>query len=342
MNGIPKRRVGQTQLEVPELGFGGASLGNLFVPIPETEVRSTLDAAWDAGMRFFDTAPYYGFGLSERRIGDFLRTKARSDYVLSTKVGMLIKAAPLADTATVREGFATPLPFEHVYDFSYGGIMRSYEDSQQRLGLARVDILLIHDIGRASHSARNEAHWKDLFGGGYRALDELRSRGEISAVGLGVNEWEVCVDAMREGQFNCFLLAGRYTLLEQDALDVFMPACRDHGAAVIVGGVYNSGILASGTRTDGVIYHNYEPARPEVIERVRRMEAICDQFSVPLAAAALQFALAQPQTCTVIPGLPSASRVKLSRSLYARPIPPEFWQALKAAELIRRDAPVPE
>lgn len=322
------------------LGLGCASLGNLYQAISDSEARATVDAAWDAGVRVFDTAPYYGLGLSERRLGDALRERARDDYILSTKVGRLLHpdTAPLP---TVRHGFVNPLSFDVRYDYSYDGIMRSYETSLQRLGLARIDILLVHDIGVMAHGAANAAHFATLADSGIRALDELRAAGDISGIGLGVNEWQVCVDAMAIGKFDWFLLAGRYTLLEQEPLDHFLPQCHAHGAKIILGGPYNSGILATGTRGGDDLHYNYAPAPADIVARVARIEEVAEAHGVTLAAAALQFPLAHERVEWVIPGIGSPSRVARTVDLIEERIPAQFWADLRAAGLLHPSAPVP-
>lgn len=231
------RKIGNTGLEVATLGLGCASLGNLYRTITDTQARETVRHALDAGLRYLDTAPYYGFGLSERRVGDALRGERRDGFVLSTKVGRLLQPCGPVDENKARHGFCSPMPFEPVYDYSYDGIMRSYEHSLQRLGLNRIDILYIHDIGHVTHGSENTRLFKIAMESGYKALDELRSAGQISAFGLGVNEFEVCEQALEYGDFDCFLPAGRYTLLEQGALDTFLPRCEARNVSVIIGGV---------------------------------------------------------------------------------------------------------
>ena len=295
----------------------------------------------DAGLRYLDTAPYYGFGLSERRVGDVLRNEDRDSFVLSTKVGRLLQPCGRVDENEARHGYCSPMPFEPVYDYSYDGIMRSYENSLQRLGLGRIDILYIHDIGRATHGDDNAGLFRIAMESGYKALDELRSSGQISAFGLGVNEYEVCEEAVEYGDFDCFLLAGRYTLLEQDALDTFLPKCAERNASVVIGGVYNSNILVLGTRSKQRLYYNYETAPAKIIERVRRMETVCDEFQVSLPAAALQFPLAHPAVASVIIGMGKPQRVKHTLELFTSPIPTGFWQALRDKELLHPAAPIP-
>jgi D-threo-aldose 1-dehydrogenase len=324
---------------VSEIGFGAAMLGNLYQPMSDRDAHDTLTAALDAGMTYVDTAPRYGHGLSERRVGDVLRE--RSGATLSTKVGRLFRAdAALGGTAE-RNGFYSPMPFESVYDYSYGGIMRSYEDSLQRLGLARIDILYVHDIGRLTHGDGHPRAFAELAGGGFRALEELRVSGAIAGFGLGVNEWEVCLEAMAYSDLDVVLLAGRYTLLEQGALAQFLPACVERAISVVIGGAYNSGILATGTRGGETPLYDYAPAPAPMLERVRRLEVVCDEFDVPLAAAALQFPLAHPAVVSVIPGLGSVARVAQTIDLYRTEIPPGFWTRLRGTEILHPDAPLP-
>ena len=338
---FPLRKLGQTGLELTELGFGTAPVGNVFRPLADDMARATLAAAEAAGFGFYDTAPYYGFGLSERRVGDALR--ARSNVVLSTKVGRLLKPVPgPVDETIIRHGFASPMPFEPVYDYSYDAVMRSYDDSLQRLGLSKIDILFIHDIGRLTHGDQNVARMAELTkGGGLRALQDLRASGAISAFGMGVNEVPACLEVMAQARLDVILLAGRYTLLEQNALDDLFPACEKVGTVIVVGGPYNSGILAVGTKTGAPLYFNYEPAPANVVEKVRRIEVVCDRHAVPLAAAALQFPLAHKLVASVIPGLDSPQRVNQTIALYRHKIPAALWQDLVQEKLVRADAPLP-
>lgn len=336
---IRTRRLGQTNLALSEVGFGTVPIGNLYHPIDDIQARGALEAALGAGITFFDTAPYYGYGLSERRLGDVLRE--RSGFVLSTKVGRLLDPAPRIKDAAERRGFCSSFPFEPRYDYSYGGIMRSYEDSLQRLGLAHIDILLIHDIGTLTHGDRHRETFEQLTGGGLRALEELQGAGDITAIGVGVNEVAVCLELMRSARIDLILLAGRYTLLEQTPLDELFPLCRRNGVQIVIGGPYNSGILATGTRRGASLHYNYGAAPQEVATRVRELETVCDRYNVPLAAAALQFPLAHPQVVSIIPGLESSEHVAETIRLYDTRIPPEFWDALRSAGHLRTDAPVP-
>ena len=338
---MPHRKIGATGLAITTLGLGCASLGNLYRTVSDAQARETVQRALDANLRYIDTAPYYGFGLSERRVGDVLRRQPRDDYVLSTKVGRLLRPGAVADEQTGRHGFHSPMPFEPVYDYSYDGIMRSYEDSLQRLGLDRIDILYIHDIGQVTHGDDNTRLFRVAMESGYKALDELRNAGQVRAFGLGVNEYEVCEEALEYGDFDCFLLAGRYTLLEQGALDTFLPKCEARNASVIIGGVYNSNVLALGSKSEQPLYYNYEPAPPPIIDKVRRMETVCDEFHVALPAAALQFPLACPAVASVIVGMGNPQRVARTLELFAAPVPAEFWQALRDKGLLHPSAPLP-
>ncbi|WP_181703859.1 aldo/keto reductase [Chthonobacter albigriseus] len=333
------RRIGTTGLVTTEYGFGGAPLGNMFRKIPETEVEALLDGVWEAGFRFYDTAPYYGFGLSERRFGDGLRERPRDSYVLSTKVGRLLK--PNAGDHPARQEFWSPMPFEPVYDYSYDGVMRSFEHSLQRLGIDRIDVLLMHDIGRVTHGVRHEELFRIAMDGGAKALGELRDQGVVQAIGLGVNEWEVCEAAMDFARWDCFLLAGRYTLLEQESLASFLPRCLKEQASVIVGGAYNSGVLATGPVAGA--HYNYAPAPQWVLDKVGRIEAVCRDHGVRLPAAALAFPLTHPAVACVIPGMSRTTELAANLSILdeAKRIPVALWRDLKAAGLMREDAPVP-
>jgi D-threo-aldose 1-dehydrogenase len=332
-----KRQIGKTDLRVTELGVGAGPLGNLYREISDEDAVNVLTSAWDAGLRYFDVAPFYGLGLSESRLGSVLPQYPRDEYVLSTKVGKLLQPA---EPAAERYGFINPMPNDIVYDYSYDGIMRSVEGSLERLKIGRIDILFMHDIGRLTHGDDNDHQFPIAMDGGYKALDELRSSGTVSAIGLGVNEIEVCEQAMQHGHWDCFLLAGRYTLLEQGGLYDFLPACLEVGTSIVLGGAYNSGILATGTRRGGEIYYDYGPAPEDVIERVRAIEDVCDQFDVPLIAAALQFPLAHPVVSCVIPGMGNPKRIAQTIGYYELEIPAEFWAELKRRGLLAEDCPV--
>ena len=332
------RTLGGTGLAVTELGFGGAPVGNLFRPLPDAAAHATLTAAKAAGFGYFDTAPFYGFGLSERRLGDALRG---GDFVLSTKVGRLLDpvTGPVSESQ-VRHGYATPMPFEPVFDYSYDAVMRSFEESLQRLGLARIDILYIHDIGRMTHGDKNAFHMAELTsGGGLKALEELRAAGRIAGFGMGVNEVEACLEVMDHARLDVILLAGRYTLLEQTPLDGLFPRCQAAGTAIVIGGPFNSGILVAGSKSKSTF--NYEAAPAAVITKVAALETVCEAHGVALPAAALQFPLAHPLVASVIPGLDAPERVTQAAAWLEAPIPAALWQDLKSRNLLRRDAATP-
>jgi len=334
MSEFSRRRIGRTALRVTELGLGCATLGGSRIDVARQAAEEIVGAAWDAGVRYIDTAPFYGVGQAERAVGDATRDRPRGEWVLSTKVGRLLK--PNA-TGVHADGRHHPLPFDPVYDYSYDGIMRSFEDSFQRLGLAKIDILYVHDIGVYQHGPQGHPpHMKALRDSGYRALESLRGSGAILAFGIGVNEREVLLEAMEWGQWDAFLLAGRYTLLEQAPLDDLLPKCLAAGTSIVVGGPLNSGILA------GRDTWNYAPAPPEVIARVKAIAAVCDSHKVPLPAAALQFPLAHPAVAAIIPGPRNAAEFRANLDLLAHPIPAALWSDLRQANLLHPDAPVPE
>ena len=341
MSVLKKKAIGNTNLKVSELGFGAASIGNLYKAISDDEAKSTIQAAIASGINLFDTAPRYGLGLSERRLGDVLRTFDRSDYVVSTKVGRILKPDISAKVHELRYGFETPMPFDSHYDYSYDGIMRSFEDSLQRLGLAELDILLVHDLGRDEHGINDRHYFEQFTQSGYKALESLRQQRVIQAVGLGVNETEICERVMEFGQFDCFLLAGRYTLLEQGGLQQFLPKCESHGASIILGAPYNSGILATGSKGQDKPLSNYGPTSEHIISNVAQIEMVCEAFNVSLPAAALQFPLAHPCVASVIPGIGNESRMNKTKALFEQAIPTEFWLKLKTLGLIDEAAPIP-
>lgn len=331
------RPLGATGLDLPPLGFGAAPLGNLYRAIPDGDARATLDAALDAGLGYIDTAPHYGLGLSERRVGDAVRMQGAT---ISTKVGRILFPAPDADTAAERYGFRTPMPFDARFDYSHDGILRSHEGSLQRLGLARIDILYIHDIGRLTHGAAHSHHWQQLTdGGGLRALQRLRDEGTIKAIGAGVNEIPICFDLLDQAPLDIILLAGRYTLLEQGALDALFPRCEQASTAIVIGGPYNSGILAGGPQP--VRHYDYAPPPAEVLDKADRIAAVCARHRVPLGAAALQFAMAHPLVASVIPGLASVKEVQETMDRAVYDIPTDLWSELKQERLIAAEAPTP-
>ena len=337
MNPLDKRPLGKSGLDVMQLGFGGAPLGDFYARLPEPQAIATVEAAYAAGLRFFDTSPLYGNGLSEHRFGHVLRQKPR-DSVLSTKVGRWLKPRP--EVEIDRGWFKGGLNFEAVVDYSYDGTMRSIEGSLQRFGLNAVDVLLIHDVDVWTHGLEGyETHFRTAMAGAYRALEELRAAGTIQAIGIGVNEIEPCLRFAREGDFDCFLLAGRYTLLEHAALDELLPVCAQKNIGIMLGGPYNSGILATGAVPEAK--YNYFVAPPEIMARVARIEAVCKRHQVPIAAAALQFPLGNPSVSSVIPGAVKPEEVERNMALMRTAIPADLWAELKHEGLMPENAPVP-
>ncbi len=332
-----KKKFGRVDLEVTPMSFGTAPVGNIFRPIPDDVSDAMFQRSWDAGIRYYDTAPMYGHGLSELRTGHSLRWKNRDDFVLSSKVGRILKAARRSeiDFAPWCDAGANVMQF----DYSYDGTMRSFEDSLQRMALEHIEILFIHDIDVFTRGDEQPAVFEEAMDGCWRALETLRDQGAVKAIGVGVNEWEVCHEALKRHDFDCFLLAGRYTLLEQESLDAFLPLCEERGAAVVVGGGFNSGILATGA-VEGAKY-NYAPAPPEIMERVRGIEAVCSDHNVPLPAAAMQFVVAHPAVASFCAGTRTVEQLDKNLDWFSHPIPADFWAELKHKGLLREDAPTP-
>ena len=337
MHPSEKRKFGRVDLEVTSFAFGTAPVGNIFREIDEATSDAMFQHAWSAGVRTYDTAPMYGHGLSELRTGQSLRWKPRGDFVLSTKVGRLLK--PARRSTIDFAPWTNAAPFTMQFDYSYDGTMRSVEDSLQRVALESIDICFIHDIDVFTRGTDQPEVFLQAMDGCWRALEQLRSEGTLKAIGVGVNEWEVCHEALKQRDFDCFLLAGRYTLLEQDALNEFLPLCERRGAAVVVGGGFNSGILATGARP-GAKY-NYAPAPQPILDKVARIEAVCRAHAVPLPAAALQFVVAHPAIPSFIAGTRTVEQLDQNLAWFSHPIPPAFWSDLKTEGLLRQDAPVP-
>lgn len=337
-------RGGKGPLRFSELGFGTAPIGNLYRAISDAAARAVLDSAWSCGVRHFDTAPLYGLGLSETRLNPFLRDKPRDDYVLATKVGRLMRVcAPGEERIAVGKFFDVPARRE-IYDYSYDGVMRSLEFSLERLGLDRVDVLYAHDLDIFTHGSQDVLdHWMTQFmTGGYKAMIALRDQGLIRAFGAGLNEWQSCQWLTERGDFDIFLLAGRYTLLEQEALSSFLPMATARGIGIVLGGPYNSGVLASTSadRAAGRTFYNYSPAPDWILQRVDRIEAVCTAHGVRMVDAAFQFPLCHPAVVSVIPGGQSVSEVSANARAAACSVPMDLWLDLKDQGLIRADAPV--
>ena len=331
-------RSGNGGLTFTELGFGTAPFGNLYRAISDADADAILEAAWEGGVRYYDTAPLYGLGLAETRLNRFLRTKPRNEYVLSTKVGRYLLPATDDTRDGIGKWFDVPARRE-VYDYSYDGVMRSLEASFERLGVDRIDILYVHDIDVPNQGSRANVDAKvaQLMAGGYHALERLRLDGTIKAFGVGVNEWQVCEQLLRAGDFDLFLLAGRYTLLEQDPLDSFLPLCVERGAGVVIGGPYNSGILATGPR-EGARY-DYDLAPQDVLDRVGRIQAVCESHGVRLVDAAFRFPLLHPAAVASIPGGQGRAEMESNLDAARADVPDGLWSDLKAEGLMREDAP---
>ncbi|MET7247397.1 aldo/keto reductase [Methylobacterium sp. EM32] len=314
------------------LGLGCAQMGGLYRPTSLEEAAGAFRAAWARGIRYYDTAPFYGFTRSERRLGTFLTEEPRSDYVVSTKVGRVMVPDPTV--GAMEEGYVDPLPFRPTFDYSHDGILRSFEASRQRLGILDPDILYVHDIGRFTHSERHAQTWAQLTtGGGFRALVRLREEGAVRGIGLGVNEWEIVAEAIRIADLDLCMLAGRYTLLEQDSLPL-MDECARRGVGIVVAGAFNSGLLA------GKAKFNYADAPPALVARTQALRAACEEEGVRLEAAALQFPLLHPAALTLVTGARNAAQVEANAAWFAEPIPDGFWTRLKARGLLDESAPV--
>jgi D-threo-aldose 1-dehydrogenase len=342
MTMLQRRKIGTTNLEVTELGLGGAPMGGFRATISDAEAMMLTDAAYDGGVRYFDTSPFYGYGRSELRMGAAMRQKPRHEYVLSTKVGRVMHAMRPGEKppAGFRE---SGLPgFAPVFDYTYDGVMRSLEHSHLRLGLARIDIALIQDVDfwTIKDRAVLEERFKTVMDSGFKALDELRKAGVIGAIGVGINEADTSLRSIQAGNFDCMLLAGRYTLLEQGGLEAFLPECVKRTVSVILGGPYNSGILTGGVKPGAT--HDYVAAPAHLFEKAQKIEAVCQRHGVELGAAAMQFPLFHPAICSVIPGALSAGEVKQNIGRLSAKIPVELWSELKREKLLDPQAPTPD
>ena len=333
---MKKRQLGQTDIYLSELGFGGASIGNLYEPCSDQAAFDVIENSWQLGIRYFDTAPEYGHGLSERRFGDALRSHPRDEYILSTKVGELLFAK--ARQLPPENKFINKLPFHLKFDYSYDAIMRGFEDSLQRLGLNRIDIILVHDLDSIIHQPNIfKEYFKTYVESGYKALDKLRSEGSIRAIGLGVKQWQVCFEAMKHGDYECFMLQGNYTIMEQPAFEIFLPLCLKKKVSILLAGPYASGILATGP-VKGAYFHHKE-APPEILKRVKFIQDICKAHATPLQAVAIQFPLKHPAIASVVIG--SKSPVLMQDNInYAQfKIPSQLWNDLRDADVIPKEAP---
>ena len=330
VDALPRRDLTGTPLALSELSLGCSQLGNLYREVSDEDARATVDSAWELGIRYFDTAPHYGLGLSERRLGSALASRPRCDYVLSTKVGRMLE--PADHIAGLDDGgFAVPATHRRVWDFSRDGIRRSLEESLGRLGLERVDIVYLHDP---------DDHWDDVVASGYPALAELRDQGVVGAIGAGMNQSAMLADLVRLTDIDVVMLAGRYTLLEQDALDDLLPACEARGVSVVAAGIFNSGLLARPRPAEDAKY-NYGETPHDLIERARAIASVCEQHGTTLPAAAIAFPLAHPAVASVCVGARSPRQIEQNADLHRQSIAPDLWRQLKAERLLRDDAPTP-
>ncbi len=333
MNVSDRRILPRGGVSVSLLGLGCAQMGGLYREVPLSDCEDLFSTAWNAGVRYFDTAPYYGYTRSERRLGVLAEGRDGDGFVLSTKVGRLM--LPDASVGEIEGEWVRPLPFRPTYDYTHDGILRSFEASQQRLGMLRADIVYVHDIGRLTHGERHDHYWEQLTnGGGFAALDRLRSEGQIGAIGLGVNEADVVADTLARFDLDATMLAGRYTLLEQNSLDL-LDLCARRGVAIVAAGVFNSGILAGNAKFD------YGDAPDAIVQRTRQLRQLCDAFDVPLSAAAIQFPLHHPAVASCVVGARSAQQFSKSIDWMNVAIPDAFWQELKRSALLHEAAPVP-
>ena len=330
-------RLGKGALQFTELGFGTAPVGGLYRPFSGDEAHATMTRAWDAGVRYFDTAPLYGLGQSETRLNRALA--GRSGFIVSSKVGRLLRPTRAGE---VRDGigkwFDVPNRKE-IFDYSYDGVMRSVEFSLERTGLDRIDLIYAHDLDIFTHGSAEamQARLDEFMASGYKALVALRDQGVIRGFGAGINEWQPAQWLVERGDFDIFLLAGRYTLLEQEALDSFLPLCLARGVGIVIGGPYNSGVLATGARPGA--FYNYNPAPDWVLAKVAKIEAVCAAHKVRLVDAAFQFPLLHPAVVSIIPGGQGVAEVDANVRAACAVIPAALWADLKAQGLMRQDAP---
>jgi D-threo-aldose 1-dehydrogenase len=343
MTRLETRAIGRTSIEVTCLGLGGGALGGLYEPVAADDAIKAVEQAYELGIRYFDAAPLYGHGRSEERLGHGLAGVDRSSFVLSTKVGMMIDPRPSSEPGAERR-YADPFLLDGYFDFSYDACLRSLEASMRRLRTDRVDIVYIHDPDEGDSLAPPDKrtgrdHLAEAMDGAYRALDELRAQAVIGAIGVGLNGTDMLVRFAGAGDFDCFLLANRYTLLEQNGLHGLLPLCVERDISIIVGGVFNSGILATGTSGARPTY-NYAPADVETIARVAGIQQACAEYGVPLAAAALRFPLAHPAVAAVLPGARSASEVRGNVAAVGTQIPSGLWETIRAQSLVNPLAPI--
>lgn len=328
-----RRQIGTTSLHVTRLGFGSAPIGGLYEAVEAGTASRTVDAAWATGVRLFDTAPLYGMGNAEKRVGGALQPRPRGEFVVATKVGRLLRETDQPDPTQIRDGESSwkgVPPLNPVYDFSYDGALRSFEESRERLGLDSVDILHIHDP---------DEHFDAAMAGAYRALVRLRDEGVVKAIGAGMNQWQMLLRFAEEGDFDCFLLAGRYSLLDCSALERLLPSCEERDISVVVGGVFNSGILADPHSPNGRF--DYGRPAPDIVERARRIDAVCVAHGVSVKAAAIQFPCGHPAVAAVVVGSRTVEEAAENARMFEQAIPTDLWLELKSEGLLPEGAPVP-
>jgi D-threo-aldose 1-dehydrogenase len=321
------------------IGFGASGLGTLYRDVSDEQAQNTLIAAYESGMRYFDTAPFYGYGKSELRLGRFLRGVPRDSFTISTKVGRYL-TPPLGQPLDYGS-WADPLHLRPVFDYSYDGTMRAFEQSASRLGFSDLDVLYIHDVDRFTHGERYEAIFAQAMEGCYRALDELRAGGHVRGIGVGVNESDVAARFLRSGRFDTVMIAGRYTLLEQGAMAELMPLAERQGVEIVAVGIFNSGILAAPAAQAASSTYNYAPAPSDVAEKVARLHAVCARHTVPVQAAALQFPFGHPSISAIVIGMSQPERVRQNLDMARFPIPSALWADLREAGCLAPDVPVP-
>lgn len=332
-----KRVFARSGITTTLLGFGSAPLGNLFRPIATNDAHEMIHASWEAGIRFYDTAPMYGHGLAEHRMSDALFEYPREEYLLCTKVGRTL--TPSKPGSFDHGAWSKVPPLKSEFDYSYDGTFRQLEGSLQRMMSDRVDILLVHDIDRFTHGDNQPTRFKEAVAGSFKALIKMRDEGVTSCIGVGVNETDVCYKVAQEIDIDVLLLAGRYTLLDHDSLNDLMPLCEERKISVILGGAFNSGILATGA-VPGAKF-NYSTAPEHIMEKTRRIESVCKEFNVSLPAAAIQFVSAHPTVVNICLGARNMNQWKENYNLLNEKIPSDFWSTLVTKGLVRVDAPLP-
>lgn len=332
-----EKKFTRSGLETSLLGYGSAPIGNLFRSITTDVAHQTVHAAWDAGIRFYDTAPLYGHGLAEHRMADALFQYPREEYVLCTKVGRTLTPSPAGSFDHGSWEKVPPLKAE--FDYSFDATFRQVEQSSQRMMSDKFDILLVHDIDFFTHGTNQPQRFQEAIQGSFKALIQMREEGTVSAIGVGVNETDVCYDVAKLVDIDTLLLAGRYTLLEQESLDNLMPLCEERGISVILGGVFNSGILATGATPEAKF--NYGKAPKHILEKTQKIQSVCNEFGVSLPAAAIQFAAAHPAVVNICLGARDLDQWNKNFTYLREKIPTDFWQSLRQQRLIREDAPTP-